>query len=94
MDTTISLNILFLVISIFMIFFGVTLTILLIYIALFFKKLNSFINIIEKETGKISQDIENVREKIKRGENMFFSFIAGVKSFFKIKEKSRKNNNK
>ena len=73
-----------------MIFFGVAFIILLIYIALFFKKLHSFMNIIGKETGKISQDIEKVREKIKRGENMIFSFIAGLTSFLKIIEKSRK----
>lgn len=83
MDTTISLNILFIVISIFIFFFGVTLTILLIYIILFLEKLHSFINIIKKESEKIGRDIENIREKIKSGENTLIKSGLYLFSFFK-----------
>lgn len=94
MDTILFTNILFVAITLFLIFITVTFTILLIYIILVFKHINAFLKAIKKESEKIAQDIDNVRGKIKDGEDMLVSFVTGIMSFFKnSRKKSKKNNN-
>lgn len=95
MDTTISTNILFSVLSVFIFLVAIALTLLAFAVATFFRNINSFLKIINKESEKIAGDVANVRKKIKDGGAMFESSIMYVLSFFKNRmKKSKKNTNK
>ncbi len=90
MDTTISTNILFIILSIFLVIITLGAAFVAVYAVIFFKNINKFLNMINQETGKIIGDIDGVREKVKNGGVIFFAFVERILSFFK---KGRKKNN-
>jgi Flp pilus assembly protein TadB len=90
MDTTIFTNILFIAISVFLIFITVGFVILMVYVVLVLKSINKLFNHIRKESEKFAQDIGNVRGKIKSGEAMLVALIVGLVSFFKNHRKKSK----
>jgi Flp pilus assembly protein TadB len=90
MDTTISTNILFYAISIFLIFLTVGSIFLLLYVIFILKSINSFLNAIKKESEKIAKDISIIEGKIKSGREMFAAFILHILSFFKNTKKKLK----
>ena len=76
MDTTISVNILFISISIFFILITVGFAVLLAFVIVIFKKISKFLETANKEAEKFMADIDGVRVKI-------YKFL----SFFKKKSK-------
>ena len=88
MDTTISTNILFYSLSALLIFLTVGFVFFMVYTILILSKIHSFFKVIRNEAGKIAQDVEIVRNKIKGGGEAISSFIMHALSFFKSKKKS------
>jgi predicted PurR-regulated permease PerM len=92
MDTTIFTNILFAVLSIFIVFITIAFTLLVLSIATFFRDISSFLKIINKESEKIAEDVANIRKKIKDGEATLASSMMYVLSFLKNRIKKSKKN--
>ena len=93
MDTILATNILFYVLSFFVICFTLGFLAIIIYAVKILKGIIAFLNVIKEETEKISQDIENIKTKFSNGGAMFTSFIINMLSFLKDRksEKGRKN---
>jgi hypothetical protein len=62
-------------------------------IILILKKIYSLLDIIKKESEKISDDIEGLRSNVKNKGIALSSFIKYVFSFLGNKKKSNNNNN-
>jgi len=90
MDTIISTNILFYVLSIFILCLTFGFAILIIYIVKILKGILSFLNVIKEESEKIAKDIENIKGKVANGGAMFASFIVNILSFLKNNQKKSK----
>ena len=90
MDTIISTNILFYVLSIFLLCLTFGFAILIIYIVKILKGILSFLNVIKEESEKIAKDIENIKGKVANGGAMFASFIVNILSFLKNNQKKSK----
>ncbi|MCX6723725.1 MAG: hypothetical protein NT155_00945 [Candidatus Staskawiczbacteria bacterium] len=93
MDTTIITNILFSVISIFLIFILAIFVILIAYTISILKNVLYFLEIIKNESKKIADDLESARDKIKGGEAIIISFVSSIISFLKNRGKRSKKNN-
>jgi hypothetical protein len=90
MDTIISTNILFYVLSIFILCLTFGFAILIIYIVKILKGILAFLTVIKEESEKIAQDIENIKVKVANGGAMFTSFIVNILSFLKNNQKKSK----
>jgi uncharacterized protein YoxC len=93
MDTTVFTNVLLSTLSIFLISITIGFLLFTIYIILVLRKIHSFLNIIKKESEKISQDIENVRGKINTGGTVIASSASYLLSLLKKKAKKSKKIN-
>jgi len=94
MDTIIATNILFYVLSIFIICLTVGFAAFLIYIVKILKGIINFLDVIKEESEKIAQDIENIKSKVASGGAMFTSFIVNILSFLKDHKKTEKKSKK
>jgi len=92
MDTTLFQNILFATLSIFLIIVTAAVAVFIFYMVLVLKSLREFFDIIKKESEKIAQDIDAVRQKVKNAGATVASFIVQLLSFFKGREKRSKKN--
>ena len=92
MDTTLFQNILFATLSIFLIIVTAAVAVFIFYMVLVLKSLREFFDIIKKESEKITQDIDAVRQKVKNAGATVASFIVQLLSFFKGREKRSKKN--
>jgi len=89
MDTILPQNILFITLSISLIFITAGFTICVIYIILLLKSIYHLFNEIKKEGKKISDDIANIRAQAKSGGVKFASLILHAVSLFKKNKKSK-----
>jgi len=92
MDTTIITNILFACLSMSIIFITIGFIFITIYFVSFLKNIHALINIIKKESEKISVDIDGVREKIKDTGATLTSFISRIIPFLKKTTKKVEKN--
>jgi len=90
MDTIISTNVLFYVLSIFIVCLTLGFAILIVHIIKILRGIISFLDVIKNESEKIAQDIENIKTKLANEGAMFTSFIVNILSFFKNKQKKSK----
>lgn len=94
MDTIISTNILFYVLSIFILCLTFGFAVLIIYVIKILKGIIAFLNVVKEESEKISKDIENIKGKVANGGAMFASFIVNILSFLKDHKKTDKKSKK
>ncbi len=90
MNTIIFQNILFLTLSIFLLFIIIGFTILTIHIIKVLKKISRFFNLINGEVEKIVSDIDGARNRIKDEGDKIKYFITYLLSFFKKHPKKSK----
>ncbi len=93
MDTILFQNILFAVLSSFIVLLMVCLAILMIYIVGVLKNIYRVSRMINNEGEKIINDIDNVRGAVKNGGSTVKSFVVYLLSLFKPTKKSRKKDN-
>ncbi len=84
------LNILFSVLSVFIVFITIGFIFLAIYAILILKSVYQLFEAIKKEGEKIASDIEQVKEKVKSSGVMFTSFIVYLMSIFQKHRKKTK----
>ena len=91
MDTILSTNILFYVLSLFLICLTIGFGIFVIHIIKILKGIISFLKVIKDESEKIAQDIENIKSKVTSGGAMFASFVVNILSFLKDHKKTNES---
>jgi len=91
MDTILATNILFYVLSIFIICLTVGFVAFIIYVVKILKGIINFLEVIKEEADKIAKDIENIKVKVANGGAMFTSFIVNILSFLKGKDNAKRS---
>jgi F0F1-type ATP synthase membrane subunit b/b' len=92
MDTTILTDILLIVLSTFLVFIMVCVSFFVLWIILILRKIYSLINMIKKESEKITTKINEAGESVKNKGEMAAFFVINTLSFFRsIGKKSNKN---
>ena len=91
MDTTFLTNVLFLSLTVFLACLTISALLIVGYVIAVLKAMRQFFNTIHKESEKIAQDVEWVREKIKKGESAVLSFIVYLASMLGVGQKNTKD---
>ena len=94
MDTIFFTNLLFLVLSIFILFLTIGLAVLIVFVVKILKGILDFLKIIKEEAERITQDIESIKGKVANGGAMFASFIVNALSFLRDRQKTAKKSKK
>jgi len=94
MDTIFATNVLFYVLSIFVICLTVGFAAFLVYVVKILKGIIAFLDVIKEESEKIAQDIESIKTKVATGGAAFASFVINILSFLKDHNKTEKKSKK
>jgi len=91
MDTIFATNLLFYVLSIFVLCLTVGFAALIIYAVKILKGIVAFLAVVKEESEKIAQDIESIKAKVSSSGAMFTSFIVNILSFLKDHKTDKKS---
>jgi uncharacterized membrane protein len=94
MDTIIATNVLFYILSIFIVCLTVGFAAFIIHIIKILKGVIAFLDVIKEESEKIVRDVENIKTKLTSGGAAFASFIVNILSFLKDRPKPEKKSKK